>query len=118
MSAEATIFSTLTGFVAGRVYPDVAPSGAALPRVVFQQVGGQADVFLDGSLPDKENGRIQVACWATTRAAAITLAKQVEVAMTGSASFICRPMGARISGYEPETNLYSSHQDFSIWSTR
>ena len=118
MSAEATIFSTLTGFVSGRVYPDVAPAGASLPRIVYQQVGGQADVFLDGTLPDKENGRFQATCWATTRLAARALSKQVEVALVGSGDFICRPVGARISGYEPDTNLYSSRQDFSIWSAR
>lgn len=118
MSAEAVIFSTLTGFVAGRVYPDVAPAEAALPRIVYQQVGGVADVFLDGTLPDKENGRFQITSWAATRLASRALAKQVEVALTGSAAIICRPIGARISGYEPDTALYSSRQDFSIWSTR
>jgi len=118
MSAEAVIFSTLTGFVSGRVYPDVAPAAAALPRIVYQQVGGVSDVFLDNTFPDKENGRFQVTSWAATRLAAMALAKQVEAALVGSASITCRPVGARVSGYEPDTALFSSRQDFSIWSTR
>ena len=118
MSAEAALVPLLTGLVAGRIYPDVAPSGAGLPRIVYQQVGGQAMTYLEGALPDKENARMQVVCWAATRLAAINLAKQVEAAIVGSVGFQASPIGARISGYEQDTKLYSSMQDFSIWSAR
>jgi hypothetical protein len=118
MSAEATLFTLLTGLVGGRVYPDVAPSGAALPRIVYQQVGGQAINYIEGTLPDKEHGRMQITCWAATRGAAITLAKQAEAAIRAATAFQAEPIGARIAGYEQDTNLYSCMQDFSIWSTR
>ena len=118
MSAEATIYALLTALVAGRVYPDVAPEGAALPRIVYQQVGGQGLSFLDGAMPSKENGRMQIACWATTRAAAIALAKQVEAAVCASAALQAIPLGARASDFEQDTNLYACRQDFSVWPDR
>lgn len=118
MSAEAAIVPLLTGLVSGRIYPDVAPSGAALPRIVYQQIGGQSINFTEGTLPDKENARMQVVCWAATRLAAINLAKQVEAAIVAATGFQATPIGARISGYEQDTNLYSSMQDFSIWTNR
>ncbi len=118
MSAEAALVPLLTGLVAGRIYPDVAPSGAGLPRIVYQQVGGKTINYTEGTLPDKENARMQIVCWAATRSAAVILAKLAEAAILAAPAFQAEAIGARISGYEPDTNLFSSHQDFSIWTTR
>ena len=117
MSAEATIHSLLSGLVAGKVWPDVAPSGSALPRIVYQQVGGSGNAYIEGTMPDHENCRMQISCWATTRAAAITLAKQVESAMCAS-ELMARPIGARVSNYEDDTQLYGARQDFDCWPLR
>ena len=106
MSAEATIHALLSPLVVGKIWPDVAPSSAGLPRIVYQQVGGETINYTEGTLPDKENARMQIVCWAATRMAAINLMKQAEA------------LGARVSGHEMDTNLYSSMQDFSIWTTR
>ena len=118
MSAEAAIVPLLTGLVSGRIYPDVAPSGALLPRIVYQQVGGKTINYTEGTLPDKENARMQVVCWAATRLAAINLMKQVEAAILAAPVIQAEALGARVSGHEMDTNLYSSMQDFSIWTTR
>ena len=118
MSAEALIFQALSGLAAGRVYPDVAPLAATLPRIVYQQVGGSAFVYTEGALPDKENGRFQIACWAVSRLEAVTLAKQVESALVAGASFQAVPIGARSSVYESDTQLFGCRQDFSVWSDR
>ena len=118
MSAEAAIVPLLTGLVSGRIYPDVAPSGAGLPRIVYQQVGGQAMTYLEGALPDKENARMQIVCWAATRLAAINLAKQVEAAIVAATTIQATPLGARVSDYEADTQLYGARQDFSVWTAR
>lgn len=118
MSAEAVIFPLLSALVAGRAYPDVAPSAAALPRIVYQQVGGQAITYTEGTLPDKENARMQVACWAATRLEAIELMKQAEAALLAAPVIQVEALGARQSAFEPDTGLYCSRQDFSIWSAR
>ena len=118
MSAEAALFLLLTGLVSGRIYPDVALSGAGLPRIVYQQVGGKTINYTEGTLPDKENARMQVVCWDSTRMAAINLMKQVEAAILSAPVIQAEALGARISGYEQDTNLFSSMQDFSIWTAR
>ena len=118
MSAEAALVPLLTGLVSGRIYPDVALSGAGLPRIVYQQVGGKTINYTEGTLPDKENARMQVVCWASTRMAAISLMKQVEAAILAAPVIQAEALGARISGYEQDTNLFSSMQDFSILTAR
>ena len=118
MSAEPILISLLSPLVSGRVYLDVAQSGAALPRIVIQQVGGEVINYTEGTIPDKENARMQVVCWASSRFAAANLAKQVEAAIKSSSLIQPSAIGPRISRYEQDTALYSSHQDFSIWTTR
>lgn len=114
MTVEADIFNALKGLTENRVYPDVAPAGAARPYITWQQVGGVAVNFLDGGAPVKRNGRFQVNCWADTRAAAITLARQVEDALAGG-SLKAFVVAAPVSTYEPDVPIYGTRQDFSIW---
>lgn len=118
MSAENIIFATLRGLVADRVYPDVAPEDSALPRIVYQQAGGTAVQYAEGNLPQDENARMQVACWATTRDAATTLAKQVEDALVAAPGCTVQLIGKRVSVYEEDTGLRGARQDFSVWSPR
>lgn len=120
MSAEAALHSLLSGLVGGAIYPDVAPSSAPLPRIVYQQVGGQNISYTEGTLPDKENGRMQIACWAATRLAATGLAKQVEAAILAAPAFQAEAIGARASVVEADVqpHLYGCRQDFSIWIDR
>lgn len=118
MTVEADIFSLLGSLTSNRVYPDVAPLSAALPFIVYQQVGGEVVNFVDDVQADKKNGRFQVAVWASGRAAAAALALQVEQRMVTASAFAARPVGAPVSDYEEDTARYGSRQDFSIWSTR
>ena len=118
MSAEEVIYPLLSPLVQGRVYPNRAPSGSALPRIVYQQVGGVTVDFLEGTLPDKENARMQIVCWAATLLEAIALIKAAEDLLMAAPHFQVQRLGARVSGDESDTNLYSSMQDFSIWTAR
>lgn len=114
MSLESDIFDALKALVANRVYPDVAPAGAENPFIVYQQAGGEAVNFLEAGAPAKRNARMQIACWATTRLAAATLARQAEDALTASA-LKAFSIGALTAIYEEDTGLFGSRQDFSIW---
>mgnify|MGYP003440668239 FL=1 len=118
MTIETDIFAALTGLVAGRVFPDIAPLKTALPFITFQQVGGRTLQPLDNSLPDKKNGRFQLDVWADTRMAAAALALQVEAALVGSVVFTARAVGAHANRHEPDEQLYGTTQDFSVWSDR
>jgi hypothetical protein len=115
MTVEAAIFVTLKALVSNRVYRDLAPQTvSALPRITFQQVGGQAVNFLAG-VPSKKNAVFQINVWADTRDAAAALSRQVEDAMRGAASVQVNVNSAPVATYEPETELYGTRQDFSIW---
>lgn len=118
MTVETDILAALTGLVAGRVFPDIAPQKTPRPYITFQQIGGIGLQPLDNSLPDKKNGRFQLDVWATTRMAASSLALQVEAALVGSTVFTCRAIGAHANTHEPDEGLYGTSQDFSVWSSR
>lgn len=118
MTVEADLFNTLKSLVSNRMYPDLAPAGVARPYIVYQQVGGQAPTFLERASPSKKNGRIQIAAWADTRAAASALGLQIEAAMVAATVFDAKPSGAAVSTYDEDTQLRGSLQDFSVWSNR
>ena len=112
-SAESVTFGAIKALAGGRVCPDVAPAGAALPRIVYRSVGGVDETTVDGS-DTLQNSRMQVAVWAESRAEASTLIKQVRAALTAE-PVLGVPIGAPVSVYEDDTKLYGSRQDYSIW---
>jgi hypothetical protein len=116
MSLESDIVAALTSLVSGRVFPEFAPYSTVKPFIVYQQVGGSAENFLEATVVGKKNARIQVSCWTTTRLSANSLARQAEGAMVTS-SLKAYVMGAFIAAYEDEVEpaLYGTHQDFSVW---
>jgi hypothetical protein len=114
MTIESSIVAALTSLVAGRVYPDVGPFGVARPYITYQQAGGASVNFMDtATLPSQSNGRFQINVWSDTRLASAALIKQVEQAMRSTLK--ATVIGQPASLHEPDTNLYGSRQDFSIW---
>lgn len=116
MSIEASIFDALKGLVANRVYPDVAPAGAAKPYITYQATGGEAINFMDTALPGKRNCRMQINVWADTRKAASDLGRTVEDTVRVLPLNVT-VLGAAISRFEvvDGKNLFGSQQDFSLW---
>jgi hypothetical protein len=118
MSVETDIYDTLQSLVSGRCYPDEAPSGAALPYIVYQQIGGESVLYMENVLPSKKNGRYQVAVWATTRTEAASISLAAEAAMVASTDFQVTPLGAAVADIDSQTNYRGARQDFSVWSDR
>lgn len=119
MTVEADIKTALAALVApGSVYPDLAPIDAPRPYITYQQVGGVPVVFLEHAMPSKKNGSYQINVWAENRAAAKALILQVESAMVLATAFQADAKSGVIDTYEPDTKLYGSQQDFSVWSDR
>ena len=118
MTVEADIFTALSPLVGARVYPDEAPEGVARPYITYQQVGGRSFVYVEGTLPDIKNGRIQFNVWADTRLAANALALQVESALLAIPSLQVEPLGAHVNTRESAVDSYGTMQDFSITSPR
>lgn len=118
MTMETELVTLLRG-IADRVYPDVAPMGAATPYIVWQQLGGEALRYGDGSAPDKRNTYVQVAVWSDTRLEALNLIRQVEETLCVDSTFAAiAPQGEAVSIHEPDTLRYGSIQRFDIWAPR
>ena len=118
MTVESDLFDTLKGLVSSRCYPDFAPVGTVRPFICFEQTGGDAMHYLEGTLPDKKNGRFEVSVYADTRAACAALALQVEATMAAATVFTAYALHAPISDYAGDVMIYSSTQNFSVFSTR
>lgn len=119
MTVETDIYTTLRTLVADRVYPDVAPAGAETPYIVYQEISGEAPVFLERAVPSKKNGRFQAVVWSRTRTEAAAIGLLIEEAMVMSTLFQAKPQGGRSAISDTEdTDLRGSRQDFTVWSTR
>lgn len=116
MNLEATIYPLLGPLVGGRCESDIAPQTVAFPFIVYQQVGGSAIDYVEGKVPDKDNARVQVTIWATTRKEAAQLSRAARIALVeGDAQ--AKTMGAAVSLYDAAVSLHGSRQDFSVWYT-
>lgn len=119
-SAESIVTAALKSFVPNadgtfRVYPDVAPAGVVKPYITYQDVGGEDATTLSGE-NEQQNARMQMNVWATTRAEAVALMRQVQTALT-AAPILGTPIGTAVSVYEADTKLRGRRLDFSIWYT-
>jgi hypothetical protein len=86
--------------------------------MTWRALGGETARFLDNTAANKRNTLMQIDVWSTTRAEALSLIRQAEDALCGSAVFVAQPLGEAFSDYESETQLYGSTQRFSIWADR
>lgn len=118
MSVESDIYTTLKGLVSNRCFPDFAPLGTVRPFIVYEQTGGEALHYLEGTLPDKKHGRFEVGVYADSRANCASIALQVEAAMAAATAFTATAIHAPISDYASDVAIYSSTQNFSVFSTR
>jgi len=115
---EPALVTLLSPLVSGRVYPDVAPTNAALPRIVYQQVGGEAYAYVEKRRPSNYNGRYQIVVWAETRESAATIALQAEQVLIEATTLSAVPLGAMSAIHEADTGLRGARQDFSITADR
>ena len=118
MTTELTIYTTLKSLVGDRCFPDFAPLGTVRPFITFEQAGGDALYFVDGTLPDKKHGRFEIGVYANSREECAAIALQVEAAMAAQTAFQSTAIHAPISDYASEVKIYSSTQNFSVFSTR
>ena len=110
--------NTLLKAICPRVFPDVAPSGTALPYVTWQGLGGESLSFLDNTTGDKRNTLMQINVWAADRLQSITLARNIEAAIAASPAFVAKPVNEPVSVYEDDTELHGAIQRFEIWHAR
>lgn len=117
MTIESSLFALLGPLVGGRCYPDSTPDSPEFPAVIYQVVGGQALEWLDRTLPETENYRVQVEIWAKTRkeASALALAVRQKIIEDGAAFDSAQTLGQAVTDYQAALKIYGSRQDYSVW---
>ncbi|MGQ3051103.1 MAG: DUF3168 domain-containing protein [Roseateles sp.] len=110
--------TTLLAAVCPRVYPDVAPPGAAAPYITYQHIGGTPLRYVEGSASNLRHSMVQINSWAATRAEALAIARGVEDALSTAGTLTARPDSEPIGDVDDTTDRRSCLQDFSIWSAR
>lgn len=116
MTMESNVFDALKGLVSNRVYPDVAPIGAAKPYITYQKVGGQAINYLETAHPGARHARVQLNVWGTTRLEVAALARSAEEALVNSTTLRAYVYGGVVDLHEEDLSppLYGTRQDFGI----
>lgn len=118
MTVETSIYTALKSLVSNRVYRDLAPDTVTeLPRITFQQVGGNSLNFLEGGPVGLRTPRIQVNVWHSRRDEANALAIQVENALRSYVGLQTTVLGEFVATFEEDTKLFGTRQDFQFSTT-
>lgn len=112
---EQDLYQALTGSPStdanASVFPNVAQQGAALPFIVYSRISTQPQNTLTRhALLDLVT--MQIDCYATTKAGAMTLARQARLLLQGE---LQARMQSEQDDYEPDTKVYRHSMDFTAW---
>ena len=108
------VVTLLGGIASGGVHYGVNKSQTiSVPYIVIQRVASVPNVSLQGA-SDLQNTRMQVDVYAKTVAEVDTLVRQIAAAF--AASIITNVPVLSVDLFEPETKLFRTTKDFSIWS--
>jgi len=111
-----TAAATITALVGTRVYSDIAPGEAAAPFIVFQTIATSGTTTHDGDR-NLDFPLIQFSCWASTKAAAVSIASAVNSLLDGNtiagSSGITFRFSGQNSSYDPESRLFGEMVDFT-----
>ena len=82
-----------------RIYEDVAPDGAEVPYIVWQEIGGQARNHLDNAPTNFDDVQFQIMVYDTYLSRAYQVRNLVRKALERH----CYILNPRISGFDPTT---------------
>lgn len=116
MTFEEKLFVVLAALAPGAVYRLVTPDSGSIgnPFIIYQQISGQAEWYLDQSLPQHRHHRVQINCWGSDAQLVLSLRHQVEKAIA-AADWPAQPYDNHTDLYIPESKLYGTRQQFGIW---
>ena len=113
MTIDSVIYGKLA--TVGAAYPLSMPPGATLPGMAYQFISEIPMRHHGGA--DMVRRRLQVACWAKTWAAAVTLADSVRAALDLNQTNIELITAENISDFkDPEAELYRRIVEFYVWN--
>lgn len=80
--AHLTNDAAVAALVGARIYPGVAPADASLPRITYNQIGGQHPQEASG-VAGRRRVILQINSWAASDNAAGALSEKVRLALAG-----------------------------------
>lgn len=122
MNVEEIVTTLLSPIVEGRLYWDTTPqsgppkdaNGAYLPFLIAQIVGGSDQEYLDQSLPDHENVRLQIVSFSPSSLVASALCRLTRTTLLGAFK-PCGLVGSPVATYDPRLLLRGRVQHFNLW---
>jgi hypothetical protein len=115
MSYEATLRALIETVFTGGAYPDTLPEHfKSFPAAVYQQVGGSSGWYVDDTVPDDFNARVQITMFGKDRAQVNAMARSLERVLAAS-SLVVRPVSALVGDYDDAQEVYIALQDYNLW---
>lgn len=122
MSYEANLTSLLSSYFDGRFWWDTAPDDIDVKDggvfCIVQQVGGTDQWYVDQSLPEWQNARVQFVIWGKRRidvSNKADLLRQVLAQSIDADVFRVIPQGARVNEMNEALSLRGARITFEIW---
>jgi len=122
MSFETDLIAICNPLFNNRVWFDTTPEGMSradmsAPFLLIDQVGGKDAWYVDNTLPDFQNARMQFSIWGDMRLAVADAARVLRTALATASvpGFVVEPLGAVVNDYNDVLKLRGARQDFSIW---
>lgn len=85
MSLQSDIVTALAAVASGRVYPQIAPEGAAYPLVNYRIINKEPIVTIHGTVEATEY-QVVFECWGATYSSALSTADAVRAAIVASSA--------------------------------
>ena len=121
MTYHARLEELLQPVFGQHIYPDAMPSGfrPLAPALVYQQVGGVDAWYVDHTLPEYQNARLQFFVWGEYRYEVALKMEELRATMANAVNlnigFITEPFGAPVDDYNEVLKLRGARQDFGLW---
>lgn len=108
--------SAVVAIVGARMYPNVAPQGAAAPFLVYQVISDVPENSLADTSPRLSNIRLQVDCYSTRYLQAHALAEAVEAKLVAASTpdFSAWRDTTR-DLFDAEAQMHRVSTDFAVW---
>lgn len=100
------------------VFPGSAPASQPRPFVTWEQLGGDAARYVDNTPMAKRLALLQVDTWATTKAAAMQLAREIEDALCAATTITARPLSDQSGRQDEYVDAYGVTQEFEVHGAR
>lgn len=121
MTLTEIIPSVLNSLVGARVYHQLTPpvlemdsDGQILPFILWSVMGGMDREYIDQTMPDHSNARVQIQAVAPSSIAVETLIRQARDKLLASA-YTVSVYGSPVGTYDAARGLRGQFQQFSIW---